>query len=384
MISFSFVLGLIAALCWVGLLLLPWRPWSTRERLEPKALEVAEPLARELAAQLTILIPARDEAEGIQRTIRALRQQASELEILVIDDESSDATAALAQQAGARVIRGQPPPPGWTGKLWALEQGRQHAQREWILQIDADIEVGPGMLQALMRQQQQLPGRGYDLVSIMALLPVEGFWQRLLLPAYVWFFKLIYPFALANGPRPAVAAAAGGCILVRRQLVADIGGYAALRHAVIDDCTLAACCKKAGGRTWLGLSRAVLSHRASTTLGELADLVARTAYTQLRHSVALLLLVTLLLVLSFWVPPLLLLLPSIPASSQYLAILAWLALILAYWPLQYFYRLSPAWGLLLPVTATLYLWMTWLSAWRHWRGRGAQWKGRSYLDQHMK
>lgn len=382
--TISFVFSLIAALCWVGLLLLPWRPWSTRERLEPDAFEVAENLPADLSAQLTVLIPARDEAEGIQRTLRAIRQQSPEVEILVIDDESSDATASLARQAGAKVINGQPPPPGWTGKLWALEQGRQFAERKWILQIDADIELAPGMLAALMRQQQQLPGQGYDLVSIMALLPVTGFWQRLLLPAYVWFFKLIYPFALANGPTRWLAAAAGGCILVRRTLVEKIGGYGSLRHAVIDDCTLAAYCKKAGGRTWLGLSRSVYSHRASASLGELADLVARTAYTQLRHSVWMLILVTALLFLSFWVPPLVLVLPGIPPSARALAALAWLALVLAYWPLQRFYRLSPAWALLLPITASLYLWMTWLSAWRHWRGRGALWKGRQYLDQQMK
>ena len=254
----------------------------------------------------------------------------------------------------------------------------------WLLQVDADIEVAPGLLAALLRQQADGGAGGYDLVSIMALLPVAGVWQRLLLPAYVWFFMLLYPFRLANGPNPRFAAAAGGCILLRRRLLEKIGGYAAVRHAVIDDCALATACKRAGGRTWVGLSRQVVSHRASESLRDVADLVARTAYTQLRHSPLLLLVVSGLLVFAFWLPPVLLLLPGMAPLTRIGAGLAWLAMAAAYVPLLRFYRLLPLWAVALPLVATLYLGMTWLSAWRHWRGIGASWKGRNYQNHTMR
>lgn len=381
------IASIAAASAWILLLLMPWRAWSTREQLSPNEgdLTPTSPAQQQFFEQLTVLVPARNEAEGLGRTLAAIRAQSMRVRIIVIDDESTDDTAKIAHEAGAIVIQGSTPPPGWTGKLWALEQGRRYVTTHWVLQLDADIELEPGMLQALFRQQRSC-GRhhGYDLVSIMALLPVEGFWQRFLLPAYVWFFKLIYPFHLSNSQRPWVAAAAGGCILVRRQLLQRIGGYGALRHAVIDDCTLARCCKNAGGNTWIGLSREVISHRASESLSDLADLVARTAFTQLRHSVALLLLVSALLLLTFWLPVWNLLWPGSSQAIRVLGVVALVAAMGAYIPLLRFYRLSIFDALALPLVASLYLWMTWLSAWRHWRGVGAQWKGRSYQDHLMK
>jgi len=381
------IASIAAASAWILLLLTPWRAWSTREQLSPNEddLTATSPEQQYCFEQLTVLVPARNEAEGLGRTLAAIRAQSSRVRIIVIDDESTDDTAKIARAAGAMVIQGSSPPSGWTGKLWALEQGRQYVTTHWVLQLDADIELAPGMLQALFRQQRSCGRRrGYDLVSIMALLPVDGFWQRFLLPAYVWFFKLIYPFRLSNSQRPWVAAAAGGCILIRRQILQRIGGYGALRYAVIDDCTLARCCKNAGGTTWIGLSREVVSHRASESLTDLADLVARTAFTQLRHSIALLLLVSALLILTFWLPVWNVLWPTSPLTIRALGAAALMAAMGAYIPLLRFYRLSLVDALALPLVASLYLWMTWLSAWRHWRGVGAQWKGRSYQDQLMK
>lgn len=369
----SVLLGatVISALMWCLLLVLPWRPWSTRERIEPEPDAAVADIA---AADITVLIPARNEAAHIAATVSALRMQARHLRIIVIDDESSDGTGQLARDAGAEVIQGRPPPIGWTGKLWALEQGCQRVASNWILQVDADIHFTLGMLSALIHRQQQ----GYDLVSVMALLPTVTFWQRMLLPAYVWFFKLLYPFHLSNGPRKRFAAAAGGCILLRREVLERIGGYAVLRHAVIDDCTLAACCKQAKARTWLGLSRGVVSRRASASFSDIKHLVARTAYTQLRHSVLLLLAASALLMQGFWLAPVIVWLTGVDVPTRVLAVMAWLAMMLAYVPLLRYYRLSPLWALSLPLIATLYLWMTWVSAWRHWRGQGAIWKGRHY------
>lgn len=362
---FSAATGLAAAL-WLALLLAPWRPWSTRDRVAARATVSPGDLS-----MLTVLIPARDEAAHIRATVEAVQAQGIGHRIMVIDDQSSDGTGDQARAAGAEVIRGEPPPPGWTGKLWALEQGRRQVETPLILQLDADIELAPGLLTVLLSRQ----AGGRALVSVMALLPTDTFVQRLLLPAYVWFFMLLYPFRLANGAGRRFAAAAGGCLLIQSQALAQLGGYAAIRGAVIDDCALAAAVKRQGGRIWIGLSRDVISRRGCRTLGQIRDLVARTAYTQLGHSTALLLALTVLMAWLFWLP--LLALP-VTGSAALAGLVAWLAAALAYLPLLRFYRLSPLWGLTLPVIAGLYLWMSWVSAWRHWRGRGAQWKGRHY------
>ncbi|GAB4183327.1 MAG: glycosyltransferase [Wenzhouxiangellaceae bacterium] len=355
-------------LIWVGLLLTPWQPWRCQQQL---ASISAEPLSAAIASQITVLIPARNEAACIGRTLTALRQQSSHMRVIVVDDQSQDETAAIARQHGAEVITGAPLAPGWTGKLWAMQQGLEKVTSPWLLQLDADIELASGMIEALWRQQQQ----GYDLVSIMAMLPTVSLWQRWLLPAYVWFFKLIYPFQLvAQSGR--VAAAAGGCILLRRTLLCAIGGYQSLHDAVIDDCTLAARVKQAGGRCWLGLSHNVISHRDGSSLSDISHLVTRTAYTQLRHSLLWLLAASGLMVVAFWAAPLLVL--SEQPGVRAMAVAALMAMVISYQPTLRFYRLSPLWGLMLPFTAALYLGMSWLSAWQHWRGGGAHWKGRVY------
>jgi len=358
-----------ALLAWAVLALLPARPWACGERLDsPPAPDRTVDLS-----DITVVIPARDEAASIGNTLAALAAQGRGHRVLVIDDQSTDATAAIAAGHGAEVISGQSPPPGWTGKLWALEQGRQRLRTPLLLQLDADIELQPGVLAAL---RERLYRQDLDLVSIMALLPTVGWWQRLVLPAYVWFFKLLYPFALANGPRRAFAAAAGGLILLRRQCLERIGGYRRVGGAVIDDCALAAACKRAGGRLWLGLSREVISRRQAGRPGQLLDLVARTAYTQLRHSPALVLVVSVLLLVMFWAPPLAVVFGT--PAARWTGLAAWLLLATLYQPLLAFYRLNRLWGVLLPVTALFYLCAIQVSAWRGLNGSGVQWKNRHY------
>jgi hopene-associated glycosyltransferase HpnB len=363
-------LVLLSSCAWFGLLLTPWRPWSTRERIEAKKELVEDDLS-----DVTVLIPARNEAETIGRTLAALRTQGRGLRILVVDDQSTDGTATLARQSNpdAAIVEGAALADGWVGKLWALEQGRTTAQTELLLLLDADIELAPGAVATL---KQRLRLESLDLVSVMAELRMESFWERLLIPAFIYFFKLVYPFALGNSPRSRLGVAAGGCILIRAAALAQLGGFAALRGAIIDDCTLAQKLKDGGGRTWIGLSRSVRSHREYPDLASIWNMVARSAFTQLRYSTLLLVAVTAAMVLFYWFPIIGLFSPNrhtIAISAAGLCAMA-----AAFLPTLLFYRRSPFWALTLPVIAVFYLAMTWSSALRYWQGRRSEWKGRVY------
>jgi hopene-associated glycosyltransferase HpnB len=359
--------ALPAAIAWFGLLLAPWRPWSTRERLE----SAGEAPDTDLSA-VTALIPARDEAAVLPRTLAALAAQGRGLRAVVIDDQSQDGTADVARRfAGVEVVAGAPLPQGWSGKLWALEQGLRRVRTPWVLLLDADIELAPGLLARVLEQQRR---HDLHLVSLMADLRRTSFWDRLLLPAFVYYFKLLYPFALSNAPRlRSIAAAAGGCMLVQTEALRRIGAFASLKDALIDDCTLARRIKRAGLRTWIGLSRGAVSLRPYGSLRAIHDMVARSAFTQLGYSTALLLAVSGVFALLYWVPLALLASAAWPLAAAALAALA-----LGYVPTLRYYDLSPAWALLLPLTAALYLAMTWSSALRYFRGVRSQWKGRRY------
>jgi hopene-associated glycosyltransferase HpnB len=357
-----------AAVMWLGNLLQPWRSWSTRERIEPDAGAAA---ATDLSA-ITVLIPARNEAEVIGTTLAGLQAQGQGLRVVLVDDQSSDDTARIAASfPNVRVVPGKPLPAGWAGKLWALEQGKAEVGTPMTLLLDADIELKPGLLAALLRRKQ---AEDRNFVSLMADLRRTSFWDRLLLPAFVYYFKLLYPFALSNSPFRHVAAAAGGCVLVDTAALHGAGAFASLRGALIDDCTLARKVKDAGNRTWVGLSRGVVSLRPYGSLRSIHDMVARSAFTQLYYSTALLLLVTAVFVAAYWLPLAALLLPG----AQGLALLGLAAMMLAYWPTLRYYGMSPLWLLLAPLGATLYLAMTWSSAIRYWRGVRSRWKDRVY------
>ncbi|HET7133019.1 MAG TPA: glycosyltransferase, partial [Gammaproteobacteria bacterium] len=281
-------LCIAALIAWIGVLLLPWQPHRARERLEAR-LETGD----DALADVTVLITARDEAATIGLTIAALGRQGRALDVVLVDDQSDDGTAAAAREAAAapgspalRVVSGAPLAAGWAGKLWALEQGLAAIDRPFVLLLDADIELAPGMLPALLRRARESSAA---LVSIMAELRCVTRWEKLLSPAFVFFFKLLYPFALSNDPARRTAAAAGGCILARTAELRAIGGFAAIRGALIDDCTLAAKIKANGKRTWIGMSHSVRSLRAYPTLGDFWQMVSRTAFTQLRYSLGWLL-----------------------------------------------------------------------------------------------
>ena len=362
---------------WLCILVLPWQPWRVRERLEAKPADPTDDAADIGLEAVTVLIPARDEAAVIGDTLAALGRQGRGLRVVLVDDRSGDDTAEAARRAAPEslsleVCAGAPLAEGWTGKLWALEQGRRRIETPLTLLLDADITLRPGMIRALLAMREE---SGAALVSVMAALRMRGGWEKLLLPAFIFFFRLLYPFHLANKPSRRVAAAAGGCVLVETSVLAQIGGFEAIRGALIDDCALARAVKDAGHRTWIGVSRGAESHRDYPTLGAIWHMVARTAYTQLRYSPALLLLCTLLMALMFWAP-----IAGLggPLVAQIAGGVGLVAMALCYLPTVRYYRLSPAWALTMPLIGTLYLAMTWHSALRDWGGRRSEWKGRVY------
>lgn len=376
MLVVGFAAAALAA--WLAVLLLPSRPWSTRERLEVARAGAA---ASDLS-HVSVLIPARNEAAAIPGTLAALAAQGTNLEVILIDDESDDGTAAAAERAASAigpsldltVVRGQALPAGWGGKLWALEQGLARVDRDWCLLLDAEITLAAGVIGALLER-----ARGDDraMVSVMARLQCGGFWEKLLVPPFVYFFKLLYPFAAVNATSRRTAAAAGGCILIRTKVLRAAGGFSAWRDALIDDCTLAAEVKRRGHRIWLGLSEHVVSERGYPDLKSFRRMVSRSAFTQLRYSWLLLGAVVALMLFVFVAPWIAVVTgPGLPARA--IGGVAILAMAAAYWPIVRFYRLSPLWALSLPVAALLYLAMTLESALNYARGSRAEWKGRKY------
>ena len=367
-------LAAAGAALWLCILVLPWQPWRVRERLEPEPAENGADVSLD---DVTVLIPARDEAAVIGDTLAALGHQGRSLRVVLVDDRSGDDTAEIARQAAPEAITldvhaGAPLSEGWTGKLWALEQGRRRIETPLTLLLDADITLRPGMIQALLARKEK---SGAALVSVMAALRMRGGWEKLLLPAFIFFFRLLYPFHLSNGPCRRVAAAAGGCVLIETSVLAQIGGFEAIRAALIDDCALARAVKDAGHRTWIGVSRGAESHRTYPTLGVVWRMVARTAYTQLRYSPVLLLICTLLMALMFWAP-----IAGLggPLAAQVAGGVGLVGMAICYLPTVRYYRLFSAWALTMPLIGTLFLAMTWHSALRDWGGRRSEWKGRVY------
>ncbi len=371
------LLALPGLVIWSLILCLPWRPWSTRESLDAN---VDESNKTDLS-QITVLIPARNEAEVIAETLASLKRQDKSLKIVLIDDQSDDNTSNIAHQARLKnlnIITGAPLPEGWSGKLWALEQGRKYADTEIILLLDADITLVPGTIASLY---QKLNSEQLDLVSLMAFLRMNSFWEIFLMPAFIYFFKLLYPFHLSNASSDTlfskhVAAAAGGCILVRKEALEKIGGFTALKDSLIDDCTLARKIKTSGGQTWIGLTHSVLSHRKYDSLQTIWNMVARTAYTQLHYSPLLLLLCTLIMLIIFVLPLISLFLSGF--TIKITALLTILIMATTYLPTLKFYERSPAWSITLPLIGIIYLLMTWTSALRYISGSGSSWKQRQY------
>ena len=368
-------LAAVGALVWLSILIQPWQSWRTRERFQ---VPDGSPADDELST-VTVLIPARDEARYIGDTLVALGRQGRGLAIILIDDGSEDGTAEAARRAAPEncsleILSGAKLPPGWAGKMWALEQGRERLKTPLVLLLDADIELVPGALPALMAAREE---KGVAFLSLMVALDMRGLWQALLMPAFVYFFKLLYPFRLSNGPGRLIAAAAGGCILTERDVLSGIGGFGAIKGAIIDDCSLARAVTRHGARTWIGLTHSARSLRPYDGLGEIWRMVARSAYTQLRHSFFLLLLCTLVFALACGLPPLILIAVPVP-GAKLIAAAALLFMAVGYLPTLAYYRMPRLLAALMPLIGLIYLAMTWSSAVDHWRGRRSLWKGRVY------
>jgi hopene-associated glycosyltransferase HpnB len=332
------------------------------------------------------VIPARNEAGYIAASVSALLDQdyAGPLSIIVVDDDSEDGTGDRAR-ATARpdraltVLRGEGPPPGWTGKLWALKQGIDVAEAasekpEFLLLTDADIVHAPDSLSSLVARAC---ASGAVLNSLMAMLRCETLAERSHVPAFVYFFEMLFPFRWVNRPDTNTAAAAGGCMLVRTDALDATGGMESVRNALIDDCALARKLK-AVGPIWLGLTERVRSLRPYAGLADVRQMVSRSAYAQLGYSPWLLVATTAGLALVFLAPPLFALFTEGLARWFWLA--AWALMALSFQPILRFYRLSPLWGIALPGIALLYMLYTLDSAWRHLRRRGGEWKGRVHVN----
>ena len=330
---------------------------------------------------VTAVIPARNEAEGVGQTIASLLHQdyPGPFSVILVDDQSSDGTPEVARQAAAAfagrltIIPSTALPAGWTGKLWAMKQGVAQAlvgDPFYLLFTDADIVYDRSALTRLVSQAQ---ANGLVLNSLMVALCCKSFAERAFVPAFIFFFQMLYPFAWVNRPDCAIAAAAGGCMLVRRDALVAAGGIEAIRGALIDDCTLARNLKPQGPIR-LSLTQRVHSIRGYATVQEIRQMVARSAYAQLRYSPLLLTATVAGMALVYLVPVLLTLFGH--GSAQELGLLAWVLMTIAFLPILRFYRLSPLWGPFLPVIALAYMAFTVDSAYQYARKRGGLWKGR--------
>lgn len=338
--------------------------------------------------RVAIVVPARNEEAILAETMAALAAQdyPGPAAIFLVDDCSDDSTPKVATCAAAgkavplNVVAGAERPPGWVGKTWALHQGTAAAtpfDPEYLLFTDADILHPPGSLRQLVSEAEST---GRDLVSLMARLRSTTGWERLIVPAFVYFFSQLYPFRLIARRRSRAAGAAGGCIVVRTTALQRAGGVAAIAGEVIDDVAMGRAVKRSGGSTWLGYADDVASIRPYPALTDLWDMVARSAYTQLRYS-PLALTGTVLGLVLIYLGPVIVILAGAATLDPLVAgagLAAEVLLTASYLPMVRYYRLPPAWCLTLPAAATLYGAMTVDSARRHRRGQGATWKGRTY------
>ena len=365
--------GFVPLAVWLYLLLFHQRFWLMRER---DTGFVREPAAW---PSVVAVVPARNEADVIGHSIASLIAQdyPGSFNIVLVDDQSEDGTGGLARRLNSErltVLTGGLRPPGWTGKLWAMKQGSDHAaafQPEFLWFTDADIAHSRDNLRQLVSRAQE---GNKVLVSLMARLSCKSYAEHFLIPAFVFFFDMLFPFAAVNNPKSKVAAAAGGCMLARREALEKAGGIEAIRHNIIDDCALGRA-MKAQGPIWLGLTDRALSLRPYDHLSDIQHMVTRTAYAQLGYS-PLVLAGTLLGLAMVYLAPVMTALFAW-GISQMAGWAAWIIMAVMYQPILRFYRLSPLWGLALPLIGLFYAGFTIQSAILYWSGKGGMWKGRA-------
>lgn len=368
------LIALLSLLIWVGLLAFREQFWLARDTDEAP---VPDPAAW---PAVTAIIPARDEAEVIGRAIAShvAQNYPGDFRIVLVDDSSSDGTAQIARQTAQEsdrltVIAGTPPPAGWTGKLWAMRNGVEQAgdAPDYLWFTDADIAHAPDTLRSLVARSER---DRLVLNSLMAELRCDSLAEKAMIPAFVLFFQMLYPFRLVNRPQAKLAAAAGGCMLVKREALAEAGGLQVIADAIIDDCAMGETMKRQGPIR-LSLTRRSVSLRPYGGWGEIVAMISRSAYAQLDYSPLLLAGTMIGLLLMFVAPVGLTLFGS--GGARLCGALAWAAMAVCYQPILRFYRQSPLWGLAMPGIGMIYAAATFLSAWQHWNGRGGMWKGRA-------
>jgi hopene-associated glycosyltransferase HpnB len=371
----------IALVIWLYLIFARGAFWLNTERDDAVSSQ-PRPWPRVAA-----VVPARNEAETIGATIGSLMRQdyPGAWTIILVDDDSSDGTADVACRAASaaperlHVVTSRGLPPGWTGKLWAVKQGIDTAMAlpqppDYLLLTDADIVHDADSVRRLAAHAQ---ADGLVLTSLMVKLRCESFAERVSIPAFIFFFQMLYPFSWVNRPEHAMAAAAGGCMLVRADALKKAGGIETIRTALIDDCALAKALK-ARGPIWLGLTDRVHSIRPYPAFADIRRMVARSAYAQLHYSPLLLAGTVAGMLLTYLAPPLFALFGSGPA--RLIGIVTWVIMSIAFVPTLRFYRLSPFWGIALPAIALQYMIFTLDSAYQYVRGRGGSWKGRAQAN----
>jgi hopene-associated glycosyltransferase HpnB len=364
-LTLEIVAGLSLA-AWIYLFTARGGFWRVKTPAPPKQSTAAE--------SVCVIIPARNEESVVAEAITSLRPGRVILRVILVDDHSSDRTAAVAAEAGATVIHAGPLPPGWSGKLWAISEGLKHAAPlapDYLLFTDADIVHAPGDIAGLVARAET---EKLDLASLMVKLRCRSFAETLLIPAFVFFFFMLYPPGWVARRDRGTAAAAGGCILIRPGALDRIGGIEAIQGEIIDDCALARAVKRSGGRIWLGVTDHTHSIRDYKTFSEIRGMISRTAFAQLRHSVLLLLGTIVGMAVIYVAPPLLIF--TRHSLAAYFGLAAWILMIVLYSPTLRFYGRSVAWAPLLPLVALFYMSATIDSAFAYWTGRGGMWKDR--------
>lgn len=371
------ILAFASIAIWAGLLAARGGFWRARETDEQEIADLRD------WPEVVAIVPARDEVEVIERAIGSLVAQdyPGRFRVVLVDDGSSDGTADAARACGSErltVISASAPPRGWTGKLWAMQSGIAAAgtSARYLWFTDADIEHAPTTLRSLVARAEH---DGLAMSSLMAELRCESAAEKALVPAFVFFFQMLYPFACVNRPSSRVAAAAGGCMLVNRASLASAGGLGTIRSAIIDDCALGALMKNEGPIR-LALTRRCRSIRPYGGVREIGAMISRSAYAQLRYS-PLLLLGTVAGMALVYVNPLVFAVTGPGWWLRGAGSVAWLMMAIAYQPMLRFYGRSPLWGLALPLIGLFYTGATWTSAWHHWHGRGGMWKGRAQAQR---
>ncbi len=372
----GFLFGIIPLLVWLYLAFGRSMFWLFRERDADSKL-----LAPMTWPSVVAVVPARDEADVIARSLGSLIAQnyPGDFHIILVDDQSDDGTAIAARALGGpvTVLSGAPRPPGWTGKLWAMSQGLDAAKArapEFIWFTDADISHAPDNLVRLVARAET---GGLVLTSQMAKLSARTLVEHFLIPAFVFFFAMLYPFGAVNDPKQKLAAAAGGCMLARRKDLETVGGIEAIRRNIIDDVSLGKL-MKTRGPIWLGLSSRAVSLRPYETLAEIRRMVARSAFAELDYSILKLVGTLLGLVLVYLAPPGVAQFANGP--SQMAGWIACIIMVAMMQPILRYYRLSPLWAFTLPIIAAFYAFFTLDSALQYWRGKGGMWKGRAQSD----